>query len=178
MTTKELEQIIYWTLYKQGTYLCFEVAMPNPKGRCMVTTERVDLLSYETTGIWRFYELKISKSDFHSKNKATFYGNYNYYVMPKELYDKVKDEIPPEIGCYVASVSKWGMPNCYCIKKPKKQELQISSDKLMFQLMQSLSRENQKQQKTKYKKVLEKFRKSACSSPPSLVDSIFGGEDF
>lgn len=171
MKTKELEQIIYWNLWKQGTYLCFEVSMPNPKGRCMVTTERVDLLSYDTSGTWRFYELKVSKSDFHSKNKATFYGNYNYYVMPEELYDKVKDEIPPHVGCYVASISKWGRPVCRCAKKAKKQELQISSEKLMFQLMQALSRENQKHQKTEYKKMLDKWQEGCLPD----YDKLWGG---
>ena len=32
MTTKELEQIAYMNLWKQGIYLCFEVQMPQKDG--------------------------------------------------------------------------------------------------------------------------------------------------
>lgn len=44
------------------------------------------------------FELKISKSDFKSKNGHNFVGNNNYYVMPKELYEKVKDLVEDDIG--------------------------------------------------------------------------------
>lgn len=44
------------------------------------------------------YEIKISKSDFKSKHGHNFVGNANYYVMPKALYEEVKDQIPDDIG--------------------------------------------------------------------------------
>lgn len=47
------------------------------------------------------FELKLTKSDFHSDAKITFYGHYNYYVMSKELYEQVADEIPDWVGVYV-----------------------------------------------------------------------------
>jgi hypothetical protein len=144
MTTKQLEHIAYKHLVKMGTYLCFEVMMPNGCGLGYGNNERVDLLSYETGGIWRFYELKISKSDFHSKAKKTFLGNFNYFIMPNELYEEVKDEIPKEIGVYTAYIGTGGMFWMTCVKKPIRQDLKIDRDKLMFSLMQSLSRENQK----------------------------------
>ena len=138
MTTKEVEQKIYWKLKKLGTYLCFEVGMPR-EIRGMNIEERVDLLTYDTNKIWRFYELKVSKKDFHSKAKVTFLGHYNYYVMPKELYDAVKDEIPDGIGCYVCTKS-----SCYCIKKPEKRKLGIPEEKLKMAFIQSLSRKQEK----------------------------------
>jgi hypothetical protein len=36
------------------------------------------------------YEIKVSESDFNSENGHNFYGDYNYYVFPKELYDKLR----------------------------------------------------------------------------------------
>lgn len=36
------------------------------------------------------FEIKISKSDFKSKNGHNFIGDYNYYVIPIELLDYVK----------------------------------------------------------------------------------------
>lgn len=44
------------------------------------------------------YEIKSSVEDFHSKNGHNFVGDYNYYVMPIETYEKVKDEILYKIG--------------------------------------------------------------------------------
>ena len=147
MTTKELEHKIYFTLKKMGTYLCFEVGMPN-KQRGTKIKQRVDLLSYDTTGIWRFYELKVSKSDFYSKAKNTFLGHYNYYVMPKEIYKQVKKDIPSYVGCYISD-DKHEL--CWCVKKAKKQSLDINSDKLMFAFMQALDREY-----SKYRKILKR----------------------
>lgn len=44
------------------------------------------------------FEMKITKSDFKSKNGHNFVGNRNYYVMPKNLYPKVKDLIEEGVG--------------------------------------------------------------------------------
>ena len=98
-TTKDIEKIAYKKLWHKGWYGCFEVAIPramqNKKRR-----ERVDLMSYETGGIFRCYEIKRTKSDFYSKCAWSFIGNYNYFIMPKELYEKVKNDIPSGIGVY------------------------------------------------------------------------------
>lgn len=40
------------------------------------------------------YEVKSSVEDFHSKNGHNFLGDYNYYVMPEEVYEQIKKEIP------------------------------------------------------------------------------------
>ncbi len=45
------------------------------------------------------FEIKVSVTDFHSKNGHNFIGNLNYYVMPYGLYTAVKDDIPEDIGC-------------------------------------------------------------------------------
>lgn len=47
------------------------------------------------------YEVKSSVEDFHSKNGHNFLGEYNYYVMPKEVFESVKDEIPYYAGVFV-----------------------------------------------------------------------------
>lgn len=98
--------------------------------------ERVDYITYDTKGIWRCYEIKVSKSDFYSKAKKTFVGHFNYFVMPKELYDVVKDDIPSHIGVYTE--------NSYCLKKAKKQELGADEQILKNSLIRSLAREADK----------------------------------
>ena len=80
MTTKELEHLLYKYLWRKGWYGVFECAIP----KCLcrkVHRERVDMLTYETTGIWRAYELKISKSDLHSNAALSWIGHYNYLVV-------------------------------------------------------------------------------------------------
>ena len=177
MTTKDMEQAVYWFLAKTGTYLCFEVMIPvhlpaishydrfgNSYMYKRDTRERVDLLTYEKRGgIWRFYELKLTVSDFRSKCKKSFYGNYNYFVMPEDVYEKVKEEIPEHIGviCCVeqsySSILK-GV-TCRCVKKPKKQELGVNEEELKFNFMQSLSLKQQHLMEYKLKEMIEIERK-------------------
>jgi len=143
ITTKEIENLAFPYLSKIGTYLCFEVGMPK-EHRGTGSDERVDLLSYDSKDIWRFYEIKISKNDFYSKCKHTFLGHYNYFILPKDLYENVKQDIPNHVGVYAVYEHKNGHLYMNFEKKPKKQQLQIDKDKLMYNFMQAFSREYQK----------------------------------
>jgi hypothetical protein len=115
-----------------GTFICFEVGIKN---------EIVDCLTYNTKNEWRCYELKISVSDFHSKQAKTFVGNYNYYVIPNELLDKVKGEIPDRIGIIVDGNR--------IVKNPKHQDLLTSEKVLYYSIIKSLYRETEKYIKIK-----------------------------
>lgn len=149
MTTKEIEHIAYKHFSKIGWYGCFEVAIP----RAIIDKyhrERLDFLTYETNGIWRAYEIKRNKQDFYSGHAWSWIGNYNYFIMPKELYNEVKNDIPDGVGVwcvYESGKRRW----MECEKKPKKRELLCSPNDMMFSLMQGLSREYRK-----YRKILEK----------------------
>ncbi len=46
------------------------------------------------------YEVKSSVADFHSKNGHNFIGDFNYYVMPQEVYAAISLEIPFGVGVY------------------------------------------------------------------------------
>lgn len=124
--TLELEREIWQATHKQGVFCCFEVTIG------WFGDERVDYLTYDTKGIWRCYEIKVSVSDFRSKAANTFIGHYNYYVMPPELYEKVKDEIPSHIGVYVSGA---------CRKNAKRQDLKVDEKTLKDSLIRSLYRE-------------------------------------
>lgn len=106
--TLNLERNIKIATLKMGVFGCLEVTIG------FGGKERVDYMTYDTKGIFRCYEIKVSKSDFHSPHKNSFVGHYNYYVLTKELYDQVADEIPDWVGCYVGQS---------CVKKPKKQDI-------------------------------------------------------
>lgn len=110
------------------------------------------------------YEIKQSKQDFHSKNKLTFIGNKNYFVMPYKLYQEVKEEIPLEIGVFVAVEeikqreeekidslgNKWtkywaepidGLKELYCIKPARKQELKADKEVILSSMLRSMQRD-------------------------------------
>lgn len=127
--TIQLERDIYSATKKMGVFGCYEVTIG------WYGSERVDYITYDTKGIWRCYEIKVSLSDFRSKAKLSFHGHYNYYVLTEELYEKVKDEIPKHIGVYVGQRLK---------KRPKKQELGVDENVLKSSLIRSLSREADK----------------------------------
>lgn len=106
--TIALEKAIRHATIKTGTFGCYEVTI----GFC--GNERVDYMTYDTKGIFRCYEIKVTKADFHSKAAKSFVGHYNYYVLTRELYDQIKDEIPADIGVYIGGA---------LIKNAKRQDL-------------------------------------------------------
>lgn len=65
------------------------------------------------------FEVKSSVEDFHSKNGHNFIGDYNYYVMPEKVYEKVNKEIPYNVGVLVPD---WKSPSFewYDLKSVKK----------------------------------------------------------
>lgn len=128
--TIQLEREIWIATTKQGVFGCHEVTIG------WFGSERVDYMTYDTKGIWRCYEIKVSKADFHSKANNSFIGHYNYYVMTKELFEQVKDEIPKHIGVYFGGG---------CHKNARKQDLVVDEQVLKDSMIRSLCREFNKQ---------------------------------
>ena len=143
--TLQLEKSIFRATKKTGVFGCFEVTIG------FFGKERVDYMTYDTKGIFRCYEIKTSVSDFRSKSKNTFCGHYNYYVLTKEVYEKVKDEIPKHVGVF--------MNGCFC-KKPIKQKLGVSETILKNSMIRSLCRESDKLFLGSSKKELEKTKRA------------------
>jgi hypothetical protein len=142
----QLERAIWGKTRKQGVFGCFEVTIG------WFGNERVDYLTYDTKGIWRCYEIKVSKSDFYSKAHNTFIGHYNYYVMPLELYEQVKDDIPKHIGV-------WNWDGRWGLKRPKRQELGIDEQILKDSLIRSLYREAEKVIKSDNPNIVEQLNR-------------------
>lgn len=128
--TKQLEKEIFRATQKQGTFGCLEVTIG------WFGKERVDYLTYNTNGDFKCYEIKISKQDFYSKNHNTFCGDLNYYVMPYELYQQVKQDIPKHIGVVCGGNS---------VKKAVRQKCGVDRTVLYESMIRSLSRDLQKQ---------------------------------
>lgn len=139
--TIELEKKLFNTF--SDVYSCFEVTIG------FLGKERVDFITYDSNDIFRCFEIKVSKQDFNSNAKKSFVGNFNYYVMPHELYEELKEQIPSEIGVYTDDEKYWNKRQLTCVKNAKKQELKCNSNILKNSLIRSLSREANKLQKIK-----------------------------
>ncbi len=95
-TTKQLERLLCNKFDPRKDFFVFECTIGWYGG------EIVDCICYNCNRETLCYEIKQSVSDFRSKNHVTFIGDKNYYVMPYDLYEKVKAEIPTDIGVYVS----------------------------------------------------------------------------
>ena len=127
--TIRLEKFIQSTTSKVGTFGCFEVTIG------FGGKERVDYMTYDTNGIFRCYEIKVSKSDFNSDAKVSFVGHYNYYVLTYELYEFVKHLIPKEVGIYTIGG---------CMRKAKRNINKVDINTLKDSMIRSLYRDSQK----------------------------------
>lgn len=173
MTTKEIENIAYNYLWKKGRYMVFEMAVPR-EIQNKYHRERLDLICYDSDGTFRGYEIKRDIGDFHSGCAWSWICNYNYFIMPKNLYDKVKDEIPDGIGVWVCY--DW-TKNMDCVRKPKKRKLLCSKEALLLAMLQAFSREYKKYRKLKEKEGKKTSRKKnktnkSITEDESIFDSL------
>ena len=148
--TEDLRKALYNYLSKQGTYVCHEVEIPTiweHFERTGVYRGRVDMMTYQKSyrqdqATIRCYELKVSYTDFHSTHGHNFIGDYNYYVVPRELYPKIQNEIPDGVGCLIPQRQKHNGDWIFeCVKKPKKRQLACDYNKLIHNFICALSRE-------------------------------------
>ncbi|MBS5195916.1 MAG: hypothetical protein KHY93_01990 [Clostridiales bacterium] len=93
------------------------------------------------------YEVKSSIEDFNSKNGHNFIGDFNYYVMPEDVYEKVKNKIPYKVGVYVPEKINF-RGSWYDLKSVKKA---VRSDRtkpvseMLLMMFRSAARERVKQ---------------------------------
>lgn len=92
------------------------------------------------------YEIKSSVEDFQSKHGHNFIGDFNYYVMLENVYEKVKDDIPYGIGVLVPDgedpFGDW--LRLKCIKKPRRQNRSRSVSEMLLMMFRSAKREYRK----------------------------------
>ena len=92
------------------------------------------------------FEIKSSVDDFHSKNGHNFIGEYNYYVMPADVYAAISEEIPYGVGVFVPD----GMEEdgTYCrllnIRKAKKRDRQRPISEMLLMMFRSAARDGKK----------------------------------
>lgn len=89
------------------------------------------------------YEVKSSVEDFRSKNGHNFLGDFNYYVMTAETYEKIKDEIPYGIGVYVPEKEnrKGGWYDLKSVKKAKRKDRKRPMAEMLLMMFRSAARD-------------------------------------
>lgn len=89
------------------------------------------------------YEVKSCAEDFHSKNGHNFLGDMNYYVMPEDVYEQVKNEIPYKVGVYVPDGMNYRGEwyDLKCVKKAKRQDRMRPVSEMLLMMFRSAARE-------------------------------------
>ena len=154
LLTKEIEMKFVEFLYEEKNELSVQECAINGGKHGIV-----DILSYhgklerkgrgipvERSVTWRCYEIKVSKADFYSKHKLTFVGHYNYFVLPQELFDVVKDDIPKGIGCYVYDGKTFRAS-----KKASRKTMRISQTQMQHGFLVSSARDARRWMRNKDK---------------------------
>lgn len=154
--TIAIEKAIAKETSKMGVFGCREVTIG------WYGKQRVDYMTYETKGVWRCFEIKVSKSDFRSKAHNTFIGHFNYYVMPHSLYVELKAEIPDHIGVYAFFGQGVSL-----VRRAKRQELGEDEQVLKNSLIRSLAREAQKLEKIENPDYVERMNRLLQSAEKS-----------
>ena len=132
-------------------YWAKEVTFDYAKGNAV----RVDYMQFKplnntVSGIEKSdfycYDVKSSIEDFHSKNGHNFLGDYNYYVMPEDVFEKVRKEIPHDIGVYVPDYMDIGGGWCFLksVKKAWRADRTRPVSEMLLMMFRSCARERSK----------------------------------
>lgn len=83
------------------------------------------------------YEIKSCVEDFKSKNGHNFIGDFNYYVMPCDVYKKIIDYLPRFIGVY--TLNKEGFLQLE--KSAKRRDRARPVSEILLMMFRSVNRE-------------------------------------
>lgn len=143
-TTIDLENAIrqnYISIYEYG---CHEVTIE------IGGKERVDFLTMNFKDIFRCFEIKVTKSDLHSKAALSWAGHLNYLVIPNdsELIEDAKAMLPRNVGLLVGE-------KLSIIKRPRQRDLPAQYvSMLKTSLIRSMARELLKSNPDEFNKLL------------------------
>ena len=152
---------IYWA--KEVT---FDYATAN--------TVRVDYMKFKPKnntvsgiehGDFYCYEIKSSVEDFRSKNGHNFLGDYNYYVMPKEVYETVEKEIPFAVGVMCpATVTGWSLAEkLQVVKLAKRKDRSRPCSEMLLMMWRSSRREVVNARRSKNKLSTSAKQETSCA---------------
>lgn len=107
---------------------------------------RVDYMKFEPVnnsvsgiekGDFYCYEIKSSVADFKSKNGHNFIGDFNYYVMPEDVAESVKGQIPYDVGILIPD--RFG--GLWIEKKAKRRNRNRPTNEMLLMMWRSSRRD-------------------------------------
>ena len=110
------------------------------------------------------FEIKVTKSDFHSSNGHNFVGNANYYVMPQSLYKEVKGDIPAFVGVIALQEGN----NTIQLRKVKECRYKKLSDTDKMWMTLNVLKRHSKEQQVKHESELINAQKTANEARTEL----------
>lgn len=89
------------------------------------------------------YEVKSSVDDFHSRNGHNFIGDYNYYVMPEDVYVKVSMEIPYGVGVLIPDGKHYNGDwyDLKSVRKAKRKDRKRPVQEMLLMMFRSAARD-------------------------------------
>lgn len=84
------------------------------------------------------FEIKSSIEDYRSKHGHNFIGDFNYYVMPQEVYEQIKSTIPWRVGVYCPSPSGDFL---VCVSKARRKDRTRPVSEMLLMMWRSSQRE-------------------------------------
>lgn len=88
-----------------------------------------------------FSGVYVGIEDFRSKHGHNFIGDYNYYVMPHEVYLAVMKEIPYYVGVYCPIEDTKFLT---CMTPPRRRDRSRPVSEVLLMMFRSAARENLK----------------------------------
>lgn len=85
------------------------------------------------------YEVKSSVEDFHSKDGHNFIGDFNYYVMLRGVFERIRHDIPYGIGVYCPDGEE-----LICLKSARRRNRDRSVSEMLLMMFRSAAREARK----------------------------------
>ncbi len=87
------------------------------------------------------YEVKSSIEDFKSPHGHNFIGDYNYYVMPEEVYNNLSknNALPYKVGVYAYSNN-----SLVCVKKAKRSLQTKAVTEMLLMMFRSSNRDKKR----------------------------------
>lgn len=179
LLTKRIKLALYHytKAHLQGVFGAFEVVMgANTIG---YGNEYVDFLTMDSDSVFRCYEIKVSREDLHSNARLSFYGDYNYLVVPdegmvpgllKDAMHLVSSVYGEKTGLLVYHESSFNDNKPYFTVpwKPKRQKLRIEQRIAnMYNMVRSGSRYTTKWVRDQKKNVL-----SAKNGSDDIIDTV------
>lgn len=90
------------------------------------------------------FEVKSSVEDFRSPNGHNMIGDFNYYVMPEEVFEVVGSEIPLYVGV-LAPTQNWEESpqgaGIRSIRKAKRKDRQKPLQEVLLMMFRSAARD-------------------------------------